>query len=207
MRLPNLCGGNMPYTDKEKQKEWVANHREELRTYHTEWVKRKKAEDPEKFNKDACSKVKKYYRNHRALCLERAETYRKENPDKVKAATDLWFAKNKEYRRKYKAKYRRQHREQIAEYRKANRERNLVYKANRKTRLTNAGGAFTLKEWITLCIRYGNKCLCCDKTKPLTVDHVIPVSKGGTSYISNIQPLCGPCNSTKHDNVVDYRKG
>jgi len=36
-------------------------------------------------------------------------------------------------------------------------------------------------------------------------DHVLPVSKGGTSYISNIQPLCQPCNSGKKDKHIDYR--
>ena len=179
------------------------NHAE----YVKEWARKAKEKDPEKFNRDACEREKKYYRKHRELCLARAKAYREENPEKVKAATDEWFAKNKEYRKKYKAKYRRLHREQIAAYRKANRERNLVYKANRKTRLTNVGGKFTIKQWRELCDLYENRCLCCGKKKPLTVDHVIPVSKGGTSDISNIQPLCGPCNSTKHDNVVDYRKG
>lgn len=31
----------------------------------------------------------------------------------------------------------------------------------------------------------------------LTVDHVVPRSRGGTHHISNLQLLCGACNSTK----------
>ena len=42
----------MAYKNKEKQKEWAVQHREELREYKREWAKKKKAEDPEKFRKE-----------------------------------------------------------------------------------------------------------------------------------------------------------
>ena len=49
-------------------------------------------------------------------------------------------------------------------------------------------------------------CLCCGKIDvALTMDHVIPLSKGGEHNISNIQPLCGICNSKKNTKAIDYR--
>lgn len=41
------------------------------------------------------------------------------------------------------------------------------------------------------------ECLSCGNKNDLQVDHIIPVSKGGTSHISNLQPLCGKCNREK----------
>ena len=31
----------------------------------------------------------------------------------------------------------------------------------------------------------------------MTVDHVVPQSKGGTDHMTNLQLLCGACNSMK----------
>lgn len=53
---------------------------------------------------------------------------------------------------------------------------------------------------------HGKKCLCCGSDKKITLDHVIPVNKGGLNEIKNLQPLCISCNSRKSDQIIDYRK-
>jgi len=52
---------------------------------------------------------------------------------------------------------------------------------------------------------YGRKCLCCNATTNLSIDHVIPVCDGGVDDISNLQPLCCRCNSKKGSNHTDFR--
>jgi len=76
----------------------------------------------------------------------------------------------------------------------------------RRTRKTSAGGSFTPAEWQALCARYNLRCLACGKRRKLTADHVISVKNGGSSNIDNIQPLCGPCNSSKNSHNTNYRK-
>jgi 5-methylcytosine-specific restriction endonuclease McrA len=31
------------------------------------------------------------------------------------------------------------------------------------------------------------------------VDHVKPITKGGSHMPANLRPICGPCNSLKHN--------
>lgn len=80
-----------------------------------------------------------------------------------------------------------------------------AYTANRKALSMGAEGTFTDEQFVELCERYDNRCLRCGKVKKLTVDHIIPLSQGGSNDISNIQPLCLSCNSKKHTQTIDYR--
>ena len=67
-------------------------------------------------------------------------------------------------------------------------------------------GSFTADEFKVLCESYDNKCLACgDGEAALEADHVVPLTKGGSDDISNIQPLCGSCNRKKFVNTTDFR--
>lgn len=45
-------------------------------------------------------------------------------------------------------------------------------------------------------------CKVCGSRSNLTVDHILPVSKGGGKELSNLQVLCGTCNELKGDKVI-----
>ena len=75
----------------------------------------------------------------------------------------------------------------------------------RMLRLKAVGGHFTRQQFLKLCGRLGNVCLCCGKHGKLRADHVVPISMGGRNIITNIQPLCPSCNSKKSNMTVDFR--
>ena len=77
----------------------------------------------------------------------------------------------------------------------------------RKMRIKQNGGFHSLSDWETLKAQYNWTCPACKKQEPeikLNKDHIIPISKGGSDNIENIQPLCRNCNSQKHKQKVKF---
>jgi 5-methylcytosine-specific restriction endonuclease McrA len=151
--------------------------------------------DPKKLKEYRRKHSKAWAVKHREILRKNSKLWRKNNPEREKANSAQWYQNNKEERKIY-----------LSQYLKKNPEKIKAYYNTRRTKKSGAGGSFTSVEWIELCNRYGNLCLACGKKRKLTADHVVPVSKGGTSNIANIQPLCGPCNSRKHDGTTDFRR-
>jgi 5-methylcytosine-specific restriction endonuclease McrA len=154
---------------------------------------------PSKINRDGlhcycnqCMAERKrdYYQKNAERCRENGRQYYRAN------ITNL-------------VQYRLSHREKIASVAKAYRikrpDLNRIYSRRYNYRKRHSTGKHSLSEWNELCQRHGNRCLCCGEAKALTVDHVIPLSHGGTDYIDNIQPLCQSCNSKKGTRHTDYR--
>jgi len=44
----------------------------------------------------------------------------------------------------------------------------------------------------------GKPCVVCGNPSD-SVDHIVPISKGGSNELSNLQPMCRSCNSKKAD--------
>lgn len=86
---------------------------------------------------------------------------------------------------------------------------NAVSAENR--RVAMSGGRVTRVEWRQLKEFYDHRCAYCGQKKRLTMDHMIPLSRGGPHCIENIAPACSKCNGSKHAKGVlamvnmDYR--
>ena len=127
--------------------------------------------------------LKRWRKAHRRRLYKKEQDWKRANPAKVRAQ---------------KARWRKRHPANI-------KARNHKYRA----RVRGAVGSFTATEWTALLVAANLRCLCCDarhQDRPLEADHIIPLSKGGSSSIDNIQPLCHRCNCRKGTKCTDYRR-
>lgn len=66
-----------------------------------------------------------------------------------------------------------------------------------KMQRRGATGSFTPEEWNMKLKTCGSRCVFCGSLERIEIDHIVPISKGGTNDIENLQPLCRRCNSSK----------
>jgi 5-methylcytosine-specific restriction endonuclease McrA len=165
------------------------------------------------------------HRAHPEKKRESGVAYRAANKERLAAKDAEYRRKNKEKMRAYFHDYNERNREKISEknrarqsvttqrlrvQRAADPDRFRMYAHNRRARILANGGTFTAEEWQQLKAAYDHTCLRCGRREPdihLTIDHVVPLTKGGTHEAANIQPLCFSCNARKRTRTVDYRPG
>ena len=77
----------------------------------------------------------------------------------------------------------------------------------KKHRIRNEATRYTSKKHIKEFIfgMHGYYCLKCGSKSNITLDHIIPIIRGGCNSTDNLQPLCQSCNSSKGSKIIDYR--
>jgi len=156
------------------------------------------------FYKDS---TKKLGVSSRCISCARAATkaWEQENRERKNKNSQAWVHENKEKRRLVMRKHHEKiGRDELArrlrEWRTNNPEANRAALARRRSRKRNAGGEYTAGDIVKLFDLQQGKCTVCRCRLPkgYHVDHVQPLSKGGTNDPSNLQILCAPCNLTKN---------
>ena len=119
-----------------------------------------------------------------------------------------------EKRQEYDRKYTEQNLEKVKaskrEWDKRNPEVRRMCARNRRAKVRGLPGKCSTSQWEARVAYYGNRCRYCGCDGKMTVDHRIPVSRGGTGFPANLVPACLSCNSRKCDmtelEYVDYMR-
>lgn len=126
------------------------------------------------------------------------QAYMKEYYIRNKTKRSEYYENTKEYIKEYKKSYKATDKGKIAKRRdNAKRRRSKV---NTPKQLL-----LTVNQWNFVLDLFSSCCACCGKSENITIDHIIPLSKGGLDTVFNVQPLCVNCNSSKSAKYIDYR--
>jgi 5-methylcytosine-specific restriction endonuclease McrA len=81
----------------------------------------------------------------------------------------------------------------------------LVQRLKKARRRAGLKGVLTAAEWVRLIAAWGSRCAYCRAAGvKLTIDHVVPLARGGWNVVQNVVPACRYCNcSLKKDRPVD----
>lgn len=153
-------------------------------------ISNSKAKNPEKYKE---MQRKKYLR------------WKKEKPNELKAIQKK--ARENQKKKKPWLKYNHQEstKAQQKAWRKSHPENISIISKNAKLKRKDVIGFYTKSEWELLLIQYGYTCPSCGKKDiELHADHIIPIIKGGSNFIENIQPLCKSCNSSKYTKIIKF---
>jgi len=178
--------------NKQYMREYYEKNKEKLRLYAREYYNE---------NKEMVKRKSKIY----------SKEYRSKNQDIIRIRKREYYLNNKEKEDKRIAEWRARNLERVKEYTRNWKERNPENVFNDRLLVHYRRGCpktvndITYIEWLKLLEVSGKKCLRCGSTEKLTIDMIVPHSKGGFLVLDNIQVLCNRCNAGKRNRIVDYR--
>lgn len=136
---------------------------------------------------------KKYYKEHKEEIAEYHKKYNEEHKEERKN----WYKEHKEEKREYSKKYNKKYNKtpqgQVAIFNGRNK---------RRQREEQQGNGITKEQWLKMMEFFDWKCAYSGKSvsgeRNRSIDHIIPITKGGAHEIWNCVPMDRSLNSSKH---------
>ena len=159
-----------------KRKYAKKEYREKVQAHNREYQRKNRGQ----FTKYQLEWRKK----NREHCQEQDRKWREANPEKVKATSDRYREGNKQLlnERRHLA---RMYREGIESDGHTISEMHHYWRSKGIDPKICAYCSETWKKW-----------------KTSIGDHIVPLTRGGTDVLENMNPCCGPCNSSKNNRLL-----
>ena len=151
---------------------------------------------------------KKYYERNKYKILSRQKTYREQNKDKISAQHKEYREQNKDKIAVYKKEYYEQNKDKILAQKKEYYQspKGQISRFNkdikRRAKERELGNGITADQWLECMSFFDWKCAYSGETltkETRSLDHIIPLNKGGANEIWNVVPMFRSFNSSKYD--------
>jgi len=123
----------------------------------------------------------------------KAQKWRSRNQDRWDSYMQTWRLDNKNRIRENKIDWR-------------NRNRKTLHEQLHRRRVRLQKGSIFAISKKDLKKLYSSNCVNCGTHENISLDHIIPISRGGRHSVGNLQAMCRSCNSSKRDKLmVEFR--
>jgi len=150
-----------------------------------------------------CRRViaKDFYLKNRQKEIERSKRWNKNNASKVARNMANCRKRDPEKYRQYDKQWKAENKLKVYSY-------DCTKRQKRRAAINKTQCKATHEEVQMVIKKANGLCYYCGKKAKLTLDHVIPLSKGGLHELSNLVAACSPCNSSKgnRDPIAFARK-
>ena len=179
------------------QSAWRINNRDRKRAINRAWREKNR----EKTRESAA----KWRENNWDKVLAMATAWRKANAVKLRTQGRGWYRKNFDKLLARRKQNPQRFKGYLTKYRNSPNGRSAFAnaKARRRAREMGCLATVTTKELSEIKKSAKGICFYCKRAKPLTFDHVIPLSKHGSHTKENIVMACFPCNFSKQAKQVE----
>lgn len=181
---------------KAKDRKYYHKNKKRKQRYNKKWRERNKGYSTRwrRANLEKFEKARRRYRQKKSVREHERKCARE------------WYVKNRERRMQYDREYREENKTKRYSYHKKwvdlNRDKISVFNQKRRARKKNADGEFSARDYAALK-KYYDRCVYCGKEGKLSVDHVMPLAKGGKHELSNMVLACRSCNSSKGGKTLE----
>lgn len=190
MKVCKLCSREKPLDQFFKKKKSTDGYFAKCKVCSTAEVKKWRSDNAEKVMQTRLA----WEAKNEVKILHDRKVYYANNVEKTAETNRLRYAANKEY-------FSRKNRE----WREAHKEDQCLRGRLNKARRRGAPGVFGKEDIQRIAFSQKNRCAYCQcrLVKNRHIDHIIPVSKGGSNWPRNLQLLCAPCNQSKKDKMPE----
>lgn len=157
---------------------------------------------------------KKWYEENKEEILEKQKKYNEEHKEEASKHKKKWYEKNKEKILEKRKIYWEENKEKIADYKKKYYKTpqgqvvNFNTHNNRRRKREQQGNGITADQWLEMMKFFGFKCAYSGEyiggrtNTNRTIDHIVPLAKGGAHEVWNCVPMYGSYNFSKRDKDI-----